>query len=75
MQSVITAEQLTEKIQLLDPPQRETVYQFVSSILSKKHPRVAGAKKLLLETSIWSKNDVQPILDAQADVNRWRIPT
>ncbi len=75
MQSVVTVEQLSEKIGLLDPPQRETVYQFISLILSRKHPRDVGARKLLLETSIWSKGDVRQIFEAQADVNAWRIPT
>ena len=75
MQSIVTAEQLSDKIELLDPPQRETVYQFVSFILSQKHTRDAAAKELLLETSIWSRGDVQQVLEAQADLNAWRIPT
>ena len=76
MHSVVTAEQLTEKIALLDPPQRETVYQFISAILSKKRGRGDAAKRdLLLRTSIWSDGDVRKIHAAQEDVNAWRIPT
>ena len=75
MQNVVTAEQLTEQIELLNPPQRETVYRFISSILSKKQPRDVAARELLMETSVWSEGDVGPILEAQADVNAWRIPT
>ncbi len=76
MQSVVTAQQLTEKIELLDPPQRETVYRFISSILSNLDGRDAAAKRqLLLETSVWSEEDVRQIQEAQEDVNAWRIPT
>lgn len=76
MQGVVTAQQLTEKIALLDPPQRETVYRFISSILSKRQTRdIDATKQLLLETSVWNEEDVRQIHEAQEDVNAWRIPS
>lgn len=75
MQSAITIEQLAEKFELLSPSQKRALYEFVDSLLRRDGANgSAGSKALLLETSVWSEQDVRRIREAQQDLDAWRIP-
>ncbi len=76
MQDIITAQQLTETFELLEPPQKQTVYEFMTFLLSRHrvHP-IQESKQLLLQTSVWSEHEIQRIYDVQEEMNTWRIPT
>ena len=75
MPNVITTEQLAEKIELLRPGQRRKVHEFVLSLLGRREVDLSAGKRALLETSVWSDQDVRPIEEARQDVDKWRIPT
>ena len=75
MSSPITNRQLEEKIELLQPSQKQRVYELVLSLLGQSAADSTARKHLLLETSVWSEQDIRPIEEAQQDVNAWRIPT
>lgn len=76
MKRALTTQQLIEKFALLDPFQKYTVYEFMTFLLSKHQSADANASKdLLLQTSVWTDQDIQPIYDVQQDINAWHIPT
>ncbi len=70
-----TPQQIAEKLELLPPPQRATVFELVNRLLNQNQARESAEKKgLLLQASVWSENDVRNVREAQEAVNRWRIP-
>jgi hypothetical protein len=76
MESILTTQQLLEKFELLDPLQKNTVYEFMTFLLSKHQVAdIHENKDCLLQTSVWTEQDVQPIYDVQQDINAWHIPT
>lgn len=76
MQSVITTQEVTRKLDLLDPPQKQTVYEFITFLLRRRPgQKTSEDKHLLLQTSVWSEEDVQRVYDAQQEVRKWQIPT
>ena len=70
-----TPQQIAEKLELLPPPQRETVFELINRLLNQSEARESADKKgLLLQASVWSEDDVRHVREAQEAVNRWRIP-
>ncbi len=72
---MITSQQVSEKFELLDPLQRETVSQFIDFLLYQNHLANTDKKALLLRTSIWTEEDVHAIEEVQKDINAWKLPT
>ena len=70
-----TPQQIAEKLELLPLPLRETVFELINRLLNQSEARGSADKKgLLLQTSVWSEDDVRNVREAQEAVNRWRIP-
>ena len=70
-----TPQQIVKKLELLPPPQRETVFELINRLLNQSEARESAEKKgLLLQASVWSEDDVRNVREAQETVNRWRIP-
>ena len=71
---MITSETISEKCELLDPSQRETVFEFIDFLLHKHQRSCSDKRDLLLQTSVWSEEDIRPIEEVQKDINRWQLP-
>lgn len=70
-----TPQQITEKLELLPLPQRETVFALIKRLLNQNEARESAEKKaLLLQASVWSEGDVRNVREVQEAVNKWRIP-
>lgn len=75
MTNVVSINQFNEKLYLLDHQQRETVFLFINFLLSKKTINKSNNKHVLLNTSVWSENDIQSIEQVQKDMRKWTIKT
>lgn len=76
MANAVTTQQLANKLELLDQVQRRRVYELVNYLLSRTRPADSGPRKqLLLESPVWTDEDVSRIREVQQDINAWRIPT
>jgi hypothetical protein len=76
MPSMITTQQVSEKFELLDPPQKQTVYEFILFLLSKPRGHtISEDKQILLHTTVWTERDIQRIHEVQQDMTTWHIPT
>ena len=74
MQSIITREQLWERLGQLDPFQQQSVVAFIDSLLNPKTPAGKRDKSRLLALSVWTDEDVARIQDTQNRINTWNIP-
>ena len=74
MQSIITREQLWERLGQLDPFQQQSVVAFIDSLLKPKIPGGKRDKSRLLALSVWTDEDVARIQDTQNRINTWNIP-
>ena len=76
---MVSNQQLFDKLVSLDPAQQQIAYEFIDFLLSKrakKNPVKNPVKKkskneFLLQTSVWSDEDIQPIEDARKAINAW----
>lgn len=75
MQQVITKEQLWEKLDLLNPRQQQNVLAFIDSLLNAQRTVDKQDKQQLLTLSVWTEEDILPILEAQERMNAWQIPS
>lgn len=76
MRNITTTQQLTEKFELLGPLQQQTVYEFITFLISQHRVQdVSEQKHLLLQTSVWTAQDIQRIYDVQQEMKTWHIPT
>ncbi len=73
--SMVTQEIFVEKYQQLDPLERETVEEFIDFLLSKHARTCDDVQQALLETSVWSDDDIASIEHVQQDMAQWHIPT
>lgn len=71
---MITTQQLSQKCELLDPIQRETVAEFVDFLLARHQKTSADKKTILLRTTVWEEESLQKIQEAQQAVNTWKPP-
>ena len=71
---MITTQQLSQKCELLDPIQRETVAEFVDFLLARHQKASADKQAILLRTSVWEEESLRKILEAQQAVNTWKPP-
>ena len=74
MQSMISKEQLLEKIDLLNPSLQQIVAAFVDGLLKTQSTVAKRDKSRLLSVSVWSDEDIQPIQEAQNRINAWQLP-
>lgn len=72
---MISNQQLFEKFVLLDSTQRQAVYEFINTLLSKQPIKKEPSADFLLQTSVWNDDDIQLIEDAQKAVNSWTPAT
>ncbi len=75
LRNAITAQQLTENAERLEPLQKQAVFEFVTFLLSKRPLRKVGeSKDLLLQVSVWTEQDIDLLHQVQQDTKTWRIP-
>lgn len=74
MQTIITREQLWERLGQLDPFQQQSVAAFIDSLLNPKTPAGKRDKSGLLSLSVWTDEDIARIQAAQDGINAWTIP-
>lgn len=72
MQDIISNHNMTEKINLLTPSEKETVYNFIDFLLSKNHTKKKD-KKSLLNVSVWNDKDIEVIEEARKELNVWSL--
>jgi hypothetical protein len=75
MQQAILKEQLWEKLEQLNPFQQQTVLAFVDSLINTQLTTGKRDKSQLLNLSVWTEEDIQPIQEAQERINAWQLPT
>jgi hypothetical protein len=69
MQSIITREQLWERLGQLDPFQQQSVVAFIDSLQNPKTPAGKRDKSRLLALSVRTDEDVARIQDTQNRIN------
>lgn len=75
MQQAISKEQLWEKLEQLTLFQQQTVLAFIDSLVNSQPTAGKRDKSQLLNLSIWTEADIQPIQEAQERINAWQLPT
>ena len=60
---------------MLNYQQRETVFLFMKFLLESNATTQKNKKQVLLKTSIWDENDIEPIENARKDMTKWTIGT
>lgn len=71
MSIAMVEEQIVEKISLLDPIQKKTVYDFVNFLLSQQAQPVQDASALL-NVSVWEDEAIEAVEEAQRTINLWQ---
>lgn len=74
MQTMISKEQLLEKIDRLNPLLQQTVVAFIDGLLKTQSTGAKRDKSRLLSVSGWCDEDIQPIEEAQSRINAWQPP-
>ena len=74
MQQIISKEQLWTKLGLLHPFQQQTVVALIDSLLKTQTVVDKRDKSGLLNISVWTEQDLQPIEEAQDRINAWQLP-
>ena len=86
MQEIIQTRTITEKLNLLPPMQKQTVYEFIDFLLNKNHigqaaenittienDSIEEKRSGLLDISVWSEEDIEVIYQGQKEMNKWSI--
>lgn len=71
MSTAMVEEQIVEKISLLDPIQKKTVYDFVNFLLSQQTQTDQDASALL-NVSVWEDEAIEAVEEAQRALNLWQ---
>lgn len=72
MPDITSNHNMTEKINLLTPSQKQTLYDFIDFLLSKNHTEKKD-KKSLLSVSVWDDRDIEAIEEARKELNLWSL--
>lgn len=72
MQDIISNHNMTEKMKLLTPSQKQTIYDFIDFMLSQTHTK-KKEKESLLNVSVWNDRDIEGIEEAQKELNVWSL--
>ena|GEM_PF-1424584 len=62
------------KLDLLNPFQQQIVVAYIDSLLKTQTVVNKRDKRRLLNLSVWTEQDLQPIEEAQARINAWQLP-
>lgn len=65
MSSAIAEKQIYQKLNLLNPLQRQEVDDFIEFLLRRKPVPEIDKKQVLLNISVWSEEDIQAIEDVR----------
>ena len=71
MSTAMVEEQIFEKISLLDPIQKKTVYDFVNFLLSQQ-TQTGQDTSALLNVSVWEEEAIEAVEEAQRAINLWQ---
>ncbi len=71
MSTTMVEEQIVEKISLLDPIQKKTVYDFVNFLLSQQ-TQTGQDTSALLNVSIWEEEAIEAVEEVQRAINLWQ---
>ena len=71
MSTAMVEEQIVEKISLLDPSQKKTVYDFVNFLLSQQ-TQTGQDTSALLNVSVWEEEAIEAVEEAQRAINLWQ---
>ena len=71
MSTAMVEEQIFEKISLLDPSQKKTVYDFVNFLLSQQ-TQTGQDTSALLNVSVWEEEAIEAVEEAQRAINLWQ---
>ena len=71
MSTATVEEQIFEKISLLDPIQKKTVYDFVNFLLSQQ-TQTGQDTSALLNVSVWEEEAIEAVEEAQRAINLWQ---
>jgi len=74
--SSVTSETVIQKFEILPESAKRQVTDFIDFLLQKRSPRKKKIdKKMLLEISQWTEEDIKAIKDAGKEINKWQLET
>ena len=73
----VSIETITEELKDLPNDAIKQVYDFVGFLKSRQKPGLRNKlnKKILLDVSVWNKDEIDVIEGTRKDINKWNIET
>jgi hypothetical protein len=74
--SSLTLDAVIQKFEILPESAKREVADFIDFLLQKKFSRKKKIdKKMLLEISQWTEEDIKAVEDAGKEINKWQLET
>ncbi|HLP62778.1 MAG TPA: DUF2281 domain-containing protein [Candidatus Deferrimicrobium sp.] len=74
--SSVTLDAVIQKFEILPESAKKEVADFIDFLLQKRLSRKKKTdKKMLLEISQWTEEDIKAIEDAGKEINKWQLET
>lgn len=72
----VTLDAVIQKFEILPESAKREVADFIDFLLQKRFSRKKKTdKKMLLEISQWTEEDIKAIEDAGKEINKWQLET
>ncbi|HLP57285.1 MAG TPA: DUF2281 domain-containing protein [Candidatus Deferrimicrobium sp.] len=74
--SSLTLDAVIQKFEILPESAKREVADFIDFLLQKRYSRTKKIdKKMLLEISQWTDEDITAVEDAGKEINKWQLET